>query len=89
MAITKKYLPSSAIKALRAQITPLAHASLPEPDDLRDFWRRCEAAILLLGEDFEDFQTKIGEDHINKFGPYLLGFAGWQQVEHRQMRSWY
>ena len=52
---TAHHIPSDAIKALRAQFTPLAAQELPEPQDLAAFWSSVERAIESLDPSFVDF----------------------------------
>ena len=39
------HVPAATIKLLRAQLTPLAEDSLPEPADLGAFWEKVRHAL--------------------------------------------
>ncbi len=85
---TRLHLPAAVIKALRTQVEPLADTVLPAPADLRAFWQKTTAAIKSIDPSFGSFELDFTFDHVQSFGPHVLGFAGWQQVASRGCRTW-
>lgn len=75
---SKAYLPASAIKALKTQLEPLADEKLPPPADLRAFWQKVATAIRSLDPTFANFEHDFEREHVQNFGPHVLGFMGWQ-----------
>jgi hypothetical protein len=89
ISTTHDYLPAAAIKALRSQFQPLAEEFIPPPQDLRAFWARVATAIKSLDPSFAQFEGQFDAQHVQNFGPHVLGFVGWQQVSHKMPRTWH
>lgn len=76
------------MKLIRAQLTPLAETTLPEPQDLGAFWGSVERALLSLDPTFRGYKFDFREGHIDNLGPYILGAKGWAQLGNKSYRSW-
>ncbi len=85
----KTYLPAWAVKSLRVQAPPIADDTIPEPTSLRSFWEWVDHAMHSLDPSFENYQNRFTREHVQRFGPHLVGFEGWQQICDRDMVDWW
>ncbi len=83
-------MPEAVVKLLRAQLTPLAENTLPEPADLEPFWDRTKRALLSLDQSFSETNLvmKCGGNAVANLGPLIIGAVGWQQIKGKHMSDW-
>ena len=85
-----QHVPAAVVKLLRAQLTPLAEDTLPEPADLEPFWDRTKRALLSLDQSFSETNLvmKCGGGAIANLGPLIIGAVGWQQIKGKHKTYW-
>ena len=90
LAQAHKHVPAAVVKLLRAQLTPLAEDTLPEPTDLGPFWEKTKRALLSLDQSFTEHELMLrcGPTAVQNLGPLIVGAMGWQQLKGRRVDDW-
>jgi hypothetical protein len=76
-----------ALKTVKQLVQPLSDdTSLPELQDLEEFWRDCEQVLETVDPDIE--LDQLSPKAVRALGPLLLGRAAWKLVEPEEPASW-